>query len=430
MHRITTLLILLLLPLRLIGQSADVENYGEISVIPGQDYFELYHMLNSENAQDAYENFVGEFIDVDASSDTSLLRSGSSGDQLYSSRLKMMATEVQLPYNPIVKNYIDRYVRRGGTMEYVLGIGRYYFPIFEQILYEQGLPLELKMLPVIESALIPTARSHAAAVGLWQIILPTAKYYGLEINSFVDERQDPVKSTIAACKFLKDLYKIYGDWTLVIAAYNCGPGNVNKAMRAAGDVGTYWDIWEHLPRETRNYVPAYIAASYSYTFYKAHSLKPKEISIPLSVDTLTINRMVHFDQISTTIAISNDELRQLNPQYRIDIIPALQKPYTLVLPTNLIGDFIDHESDIYVKDSVYLKKYLQVSNLSQEKALEIASSTHSYPKGKKMTYKIRSGDTLGGIALKFNVKVSEIQKWNSLRGTNIRAGKTLIIYPR
>ncbi len=406
------------------AQSADTRDFGTIKVPSNSDYFELYCSLDADNAQNAYENFVGEFVELSLE-DCSFEKSEK--DSVYAQRLKMLATEVQLPYNPVVSRYMDVYSRKGGTMEHVLGMGQYYFPIFEQALYNYGLPLELKMLPVIESALIPVARSHASAVGLWQMMMATAKAYGLEITSFVDERQDPVKSTDAACRLLRDYYKIYGDWTLVIAAYNCGPGNVNKAMKRAGKVGTYWDIYDYLPRETRGHVPAFIGASYGYTFYKAHSLTPKEFTQALSVDTLMINRMVHFDQIATTIPITKEDLRVLNPQYRIDIIPALEKQYSLVLPTSLIDDFMDNELTIYSKDTAYLKKYLKVDNLTAAKAASIASGT---PNGESIRYKIKNGDSLGAIAQRYGVKVADIKRWNNLSSNNIRAGKYLTIYPK
>lgn len=411
------------------AQSADVKDYGKINVVSTEDYFEMYNALHTSNAQSAYERFVGEFINLDPSQ---TIPTDAVADKIYADRLKMMATEVQLPYNDIVRRYISIYTRKGGVMERVLGIGRYYFPIFEQALYDNGLPLELKMLPVIESALIPVAKSSASAIGLWQMMMPTAKYYGLEINSFVDERQDPVKSTEAACRFLKDLYRTYKDWTLVIAAYNCGAGNVNKAIKRAGQVGSYWDIWEYLPRETRNYVPAFIAATYGYTFHRAHDLNPVAITHPLAVDTLMINRMLHFDQISSTIPITTEELRTLNPQYRIDVIPAIDRQYSLVLPMSLIDDFIDAQDLIYGKDSIYLKKYLEVDNLSADKAENVASKTapayKNSTKGKKTTYKVKNGDTLGAIASKYSVKVAQIQTWNSIKGTSIRAGQSLTIY--
>lgn len=412
------------------AQTANIENFGQINIAAEpNDYFELFASLSSTTAEQAYDRYVGEFINIDESSP--VFSSGSSSDDnLYASRLRMMATEVQLPYNDVVRGYIRTYTRQGGTMESVLSMGRYYFPIFEEALYRNGLPMELKMLPVIESALIPAAKSHAAAIGLWQLMMPTAKYYGLEINSFVDERQDPRKSTEAACRYLKDLYKSYKDWTLVIAAYNCGPGNVNKAIKRAGSVGTYWDIWEYLPRETRGHVPAFIGASYGYTFYKAHNLNIREPKHTLAVDTVIIHRMMHLEQVSSTIDVSLDVLRALNPQYRIDVVPAIDKSYTLVLPEQMVGQFIDHENEIYSKDAVYLQKYLQMDNLSSKQAENLAAKVApAYPKG-KTTYKVRSGDTLGAIALKYGVKVSEIQKWNSLSGTNIRPGQNIVMYPK
>ncbi len=413
-----------------VAQTGDTENFGELKVVSSKDYDELYHSLNAKTAQEAYENFVGEFINFDQSE--SIGASNSELDSLYSRRLRMLATEIQLPYNPIVRSFIDRYIKRKSTMDYVLGMGKYYFPIFEQVLYENNLPLELKMVPVIESALIPTAKSGAAAVGLWQIMLATGKAYGLEINTFVDERQDPRRSSEAACLFLKDLYDMYGDWTLVIAAYNCGPGNVNKAIRlAGGNVRTYWDIWEYLPSETRNYVPTYIGATYGYTFHKSHNLEPREISLPLSVDTLHINKMLHFDQISSTIDITTEELRALNPQYRIDIIPAIERKYTLILPSNRIGDFIDNQNTIYSKDKIYLEKYLSIDNFSAEEALKVADMiAPSGFSGKKVVYTVKSGDTLGHIGERYNVRAADIRKWNSMKNSNLRIGQKLTIYPR
>ncbi len=408
------------------GQYADTDNYGTIKALSPESYAETIERLGSHTPKEAFDRWVGEFIDVEPVSTRGM--SKSELDALYSKRLKMMATEVQLPYNPIVRSYIERYSRKGGTMEAVLGLGRYYFPIFEQILFEHGLPLELKMLPVIESALVPVAKSHASAVGLWQMMMPTAKYYGLEINSFVDERQDPILASHAACNFLKDLYTIYKDWTLVIAAYNCGQGNVNKAMRNAGAVGSYWDIWEHLPRETRGYVPAFIAASYSYTFHKAHGLEPREIRHQVTVDTLMISRMLHFEQITSTIAVSMDEIRALNPMYRLDIVPAIDRQYPLVLPVSSIDDFIVHRDEILSKDSTYLRKYLEVDNFSIRKVESLAKG--GYQSGVRLTHKVASGETLGGIALKYNVSITDIQKWNNITGTNIRVGQQLSIIPK
>lgn len=429
MKKLLTVLSLTLVAMASFAQTASVKDFGKLNIAPEpNDYFDMFASLSAQTSADAYKRYVGEYINIDLNSPE--MSSAGSDDKMYAKRLRMLATEIQLPYNDVVRRYINLYTRRGGTMEHILGIGKYYFPIFEEALYRNGLPMELKMLPVIESALIPDARSSASAVGLWQMMILTAKYYGLEVNSFIDERQDPYKSTEAACRYLKDLYSRYGDWTLVIAAYNCGPGNVNKAIKRAGNsVGTYWDIWEYLPRETRNYVPAFIGASYGYTFHKAHDMTIRQPSHTLAVDTITITKMMHFEQISTTIGVGLDVIRALNPQYRIDVVPAIEKSYTIVLPQDAIDDFMDNEALIYAKDTLYLKKYLQLDNFSPARAEQIASnSLPSSQRGQKTTYKVKSGDSLGKIALKYDVKVSDIQKWNKIKGTNIRAGQSLVVY--
>lgn len=416
------------------GQLAATQQYGQLKVAPqSADYSVLLEAMQAKNTQTAYETFRREFVelsDADAAIDPRRV-SDPEADRIYTQRLRMMATEIQLPYNDIVQKYIELYTKPGGTMERVLGLAQYYFPIFEEALFRHGLPMEFKILPIIESALIPAAKSRAAAVGLWQMMILTGKYYGLEVSSFVDDRCDPVKSTEAACLFLKDLYRTYGDWTLVLAAYNCGPGNVNKAIRrAGGNVRNYWDIWEYLPRETRSYVPAFIGASYGYTFQKAHGMRVQSPSHPVAVDTVMVGKMMHFDQVSSTIDVSTETLRALNPQYRIDIIPAIGERYPLVLPTGTVGAFIDAESLIYAKDTTYLKKYLQIENFSATKAEDVAAKSNPGPstKRKSTTHTVKSGDVLGKIAGKYNVKVSDIQKWNKIKGTNIRAGQKLTIY--
>lgn len=412
------------------AQMASVLNYGQFKVSPqSMDYSELLHSLQAKNTQNAYERFKNEFVELPDNEILSNVKSDQLMDDMYSKRLKMMATEIQLPYNNVVRRYIDLYTRNGGTMEWILGAARYYFPIFEEALFRHGLPMELKILPVIESALIPAAKSSASAVGLWQMMIRTGKYYGLEVTSFVDDRCDPVKSSDAACRYLKDLYRTYGDWTLALAAYNCGPGNVNKAiLRAGGSVKNYWDIWEFLPRETRSYVPAFIGASYGYTFQKAHSMNIKTPAFPMAVDTVMVGRMMHFNQVASTIDVPIDVLRALNPQYRIDIIPAIEQRYPLILPTAMVGKFIDAEADIYAKDTTYLKKYLEVENFSASKAESVASKSNPSSQAGKTTYKVKSGDFLGKIADKYNVRVSDIQKWNKMKGTNLRIGQSLTIY--
>lgn len=411
------------------AQTGDVNRYGQFkSNRSVQTYDSLLMQLNQRNSQEAYERFYNEFIDIKTDN---VNTKDVTGNNIYEKRLKLMATEIQLPYNHVVNSYINIYTRKG-MIENILGRAQYYFPLFEEALYRHNLPMELKMLPVVESALIAKARSHASAVGLWQFMAATGKSYGLEINSFVDERCDPVKSTEAACLFLKDLYNIYNDWTLAIAAYNCGPGRVNKALARAKDATNYWEIYEYLPSETRGYLPAFIAASYAYTYHKAHGMSPAPISHPMAVDTVMIDRMLHLEQVSSTLNVPIEVLRDLNPQYRIDIIPAIAKKYPLVLPQKEVSKFIQQQPDIYAKDTVFLAKYLDVKNLDD--AQKVANNSGAVAKGSgngtKINYKIKSGDTLGSIARRHGVKVSDLQKWNGLKNSNIRAGKNLVIYKK
>ncbi len=416
------------------AQTGDTRAFGmlALNVLSASTYDSLLANYTRQNVVDSYDTFVNEFIDVDLDQ---VDMSGALPDAVYAERLKMMATEVQLPYNEIVKKYILLYTKKGGVMERVLGLAQYYFPIFEEALYRYKLPMELKMLPVIESALIPRAESHASAVGLWQFMLRTGKYYGLEINSFVDERCDPVKSTEAACKYLKDMYKIYGDWTLVIASYNCGAGNVNKALERyrtshrGEEAKTYWDIYEYLPRETRGYIPAFIAASYAYTYYKAHNLNPTIPWHPLATDTVHVNRLMHLEQVASTLNIPIEVLRGLNPQYTVDVIPAKTQTYVLTLPQEYTTSYIREQPEIFGKDSLYLAKYLNISNLSQEQLTASSSRNATSSKGTKITYKIKSGDILGRIAARYHVTVKQLMTWNNIKNERaLRPGQTLVIY--
>ena len=300
-------------------------------------------------------------------------------------------------------------------------------PIFEEELDRGGLPEELKIMPIIESVLNPTIHSRAGAAGMWQFMLRTGKSYGLESNTFVDERYDPVKSTQAACRLLKDYYRLYGDWTLVIAAYNCGPGNVNKAIKRVPGAKTYWDIYEYLPKETRGYIPSFIGMTYAYTFHKAHGIEPVAPPHPIVTDTLHVGRMLHFEQISSTVDIPIEVIRDLNPQYKMDIIPAKEKTYTLVLPVKDISAFIDKEQEIYAKDTVYLKKYigtdLSALNIDENNA-KAPTKGSSAPTG--TTYKVRSGDNLGSIAAKYHVTVKQLMQWNGISDPRkLRAGQTI-----
>ena len=279
----------------------------------------------------------------------------------YIERLSRIPTVMEMAYNDVVQKFIDRYSGRlRRSISYMLGASNFYMPIFEEALEMYQLPLELKYLPIIESALNPTAVSRVGASGLWQFMIGTGKQYGLQVNSLVDERRDPVKSSYAAARYLKDLYKIFGDWNLVIAAYNCGPENINKAIRranattakapegeAAPVIKDYWHIYPYLPRETRGYVPAFIAANYIMTYYSQHNICPMSTRLPAKTDTVMVSRNLHLEQVAEVVGINIDLLRSLNPMYRRDVIPGATEPYALRLPQTEVGKFIDMEDSVY-----------------------------------------------------------------------------------
>lgn len=382
-----------------------------------QPYDSLVVALQEEKARRAFDNFFNDFINIEQVECVE----GQLPDSVYEARLKMILSPIRMSYNDIVKRYIITYTtKRRTTMENILGRSQYYFPMIEEELDKAGLPIELRMLPVIESALSPTAVSRAGATGLWQFMYTTGKVYGLEINSFIDQRRDPVLSTKAACRFLKDLYDIYGDWTLALAAYNCGPGNVNKAIRRAGSTAEdFWDIYPYLPAETRGYVPSFIAATYAYTFHFHHNIVPAESALPLATDTVMVRRPMHFEQISSTIEMPCEVIRALNPQYKIDIIPATGKSYALTLPSGEVGRFLDNEEAINAKDTVYLAQYLKPSSNPAKQVFALDS----------FSYKVKSGDTLSGIAKKHNVTVSQLMKWNNIKNSHtLRIGQKIEIY--
>ena len=331
-------------------------------------------------------------------------------DSVYIERLSKLPTLIDMPYNSIVKKYISLYAEnRRKLVESVLGFGTYYFPIFEAALEKEGLPLELKYLPVIESALRPNAVSRAGAAGLWQIMPITAKGLGVEVNSLVDDRRSPIKSSEAATKYLKDLYNIYNDWSLAIAAYNCGPGNVNKAIIRSGGKRDFWGIYHHLPQETRGYVPAFIAANYIMTYYEEHNICPVAAEIPLATDTIVINNRINLQQISAVLNTPIEMLRELNPQYRNDIVPGNIKPYHLRLPVQLIYAYINSQDSI----SNYRQEYF-----ARQKTVEPAKLEYGY-------HKIRSGETLSTIAKKYHTTVTKLKELNGMKNSNIRAGQSI-----
>ena len=343
-------------------------------------------------------------------------------DSVYIDRLSRMPTVMEMPYNEIVRKFIDMYAGRlRNQVAFMLSACNFYMPIFEEALDAYGLPLELKYLPIIESALNPSAVSRAGACGLWQFMLATGKIYGLESNSLVDERRDPIKATWAAARYLKDMYDIYKDWNLVIAAYNCGPGNVNKALARAGEKSrTFWDIYDYLPRETRGYVPAFIGASYAYAYHRQHGIELTEAPIPLATDTVRIDRIMHLQQIASTIDVPIETLRQLNPQYKLDIIPATTKPYTLVLPQRSLTQYVANEPAILAKDSLYLKEYINPANLDKKR--QERSGT---------VYTVKKGDTLGAIARRYRVTTAQLMRWNNIKSAHkLRIGQRLRIEGR
>lgn len=375
----------------------------------------LVAVWRERQRHDAYDEFFERYVLADSVATTGAA-SDTAADSLYAGRLRALVSPVPLSYNEVVKGYIARYTsRRDGLISRILGLSKYYFPLIEEELLKADLPVELRALPIIESALLPGATSRAGAAGLWQFMPTTGKSYGLEVNSLVDERRDPVRSTQAACRYLKDLYAIYHDWTLAIAAYNCGPGNVNRAIARSGGK-TFWEIYDYLPRETRGYVPAFIGASYAYAYHRLHDIEPAEAPIPLSVDTVHVDRLMHFGQIASTIEVPVETLRLLNPQYKLDVIPATTKTYALVLPQRNIADYIAREEEIRGKDSLYLKEFLDPANLSRKRT-EAPGGTY---------YRIKSGDTLGAIARRYRVSTAQLMRWNGIKDARkLRIGQRI-----
>jgi len=348
-------------------------------------------------------------------------------DSVYIRRLQSMQSAVSLSYNNTVKNFITMYtVRKPKQVAIMLGLGNYYFPMFEEALAKYGLPMELKYLPIIESALNPGANSVASAVGLWQFMYSTGKMYKLEISTFVDERRDPLKASDAAARYLRDLYNIYKDWHLVIAAYNCGPGNVNKAIKRCGDAKDYWKIYYRLPKETRGYVSAFIAANYVMNFYQSHNIFPKSPDFPIITDTLMVNDYLHFNQISEVIGIPVEQIRSLNPQYRRDIIPASKdKAYSLVLPQDEVSAYLENELTIHDHRRSEFFPNNQIINPQNS----YANQSPSDIKGRdKLTYNVKSNDNLGLISAWFRVRISDLKYWNKMRKNFLRVGQKLVVY--
>ena len=347
-------------------------------------------------------------------------------DTVYEHRLSKINSVINLPFNNIIRNHIEVYtIRQREKFCAVLGLKDYYFPMIEDVFDSYGLPAEFKYMAVIESALNPNAvNGRSGAAGMWQFMYSTGRLYGLTINSVVDERKDPVKATHAAARYIKDLYDIYKDWVLVIAAYDCGPGNVNKAIKRSGNNKDYWKIYYNLPRETRGYIPQYIAAAYAVTYYQEHNLQPLPLNIPVATDTIMVNKDIHLAQISEVMNIPLGELQALNPQYRTGLVPGSSKPQSLTLPMNHLGDFIDLTDTIrHYKPDVYLNKVTRIADPTR------STYINTDIKGKtKLIYTVKDGDNIGFIAEWYKVGLSDLRNWNNIYRNNIRVGQKLVVY--
>lgn len=369
-----------------------------------------------------YEKYFNSYVYASEKIDT-LIKSNNL-DSIYIERLNALMSPIPLEYNSEVRTAITRYTSK--EFAKIMGYAYYYFPMLEEELTIAGIPVELRTLAIVESGLNPIAASRAGAKGLWQFMPSTGKEYGLEINSLVDERCNPRLATRAACRYLKSMYDIYGDWTLAIASYNCGPGNVNKAIvRAGGDpqnyTGSFWDVYEGLPRETRNYVPLYMGATYAFAYHKAHDMKLPTPPMPLAVDTVMITRPLHLEQVSSTIDVSLEMLQMLNPEYILSIVPATTKAYPLTLPTERVTDFIINQDSIFAKDSLYLGDYVVQANL-EKKRYEAPPATY---------HVVKKGDTLGGIASKYGRTVKQLMSWNGLKNANsLSIGQRIRVSPQ
>ena len=373
----------------------------------------LHRQVNADNNNESY--------DMDSVHFTSNV-----SDEILQSRLESMNSFITLPYNETVRNYMVLYSEKMPTkMSNIMSLCQYYMPIFEETFSKYDLPDELKYVAIIESALNPVAVSRAGAKGMWQFMTKTAKSYGLEINSFVDERLDPFKASDAAARYLEDSYRLFGDWNLAISSYNCGPGNVNKAIRRSGS-RDFWSVYDYLPRETRGYVPAFVGAMYAIKYSKEYGLAANGVQMPVQVDTFEIRKNLHFEQISDLVGISVQELENLNPQYIKDVIPGDSKPYILRIPFNYTSAFIANEDSIYThRASELLNPQTLLSSKPSQRETRSGSSSSS---STRIAYKVRSGDNLGKIAARHHVTVNQIKSWNHLKSTTIRVGQTLYIY--
>ena len=363
--------------------------------------------------------------ELDAYNMDSIHFTSSVSDSVLLGRLERMNSFITLPFNQTVRNYIVLYSEKmPAKMKSMLGLCEYYMPIFEETFNKYNLPDELKYMAIIESALNPTAVSRAGAKGMWQFMLRSAKLYGLEINSYVDERLDPFKSADAAARYLEDSYKMFGDWSRAISSYNCGAGNVNKAIRRCGGKRDFWSVYDYLPRETRGYMPAFVGAMYAINYSKELGLVPDSSPLPAQVDTFLIRKNLHFGQIHELVGIPIEVLESMNPQYIRDIIPGNSKEYILRIPYSYSGEFIAHEDSLYTYKKDF---YFDPQTLTPSKTTR-STPAASGNGGGTIVYKVKSGDSLGKIAKKYHVTVKQLKQWNKLRSDVVRIGQRITIY--
>jgi len=406
----------------LLDEGNGVEVLNEEESQPGFDFPEALTDANLDSLMNLYMSKTYLSTDNDCQM---LSENPDFSREVYIDRLKRMPTIMEMTYNDVVRSCIDRYmVRLRRQVSYMLGAANFYMPIFEQALDTYQLPLELKYLPIIESALNPTAVSRVGATGLWQFMLATGKAYGLEVTSLTDDRRDPVKSSYAAARYLRDLYLIFGDWNLVIAAYNCGPENINRAIRRSGGKRDYWEIYPYLPKETRGYVPAFIAANYAMTYYCEHGICPMQSKLPAKTDTVMVDRNIDFAKVADVCNIDIDMIRSLNPVYRKDIIPGYSTPSPLRLPLSDVSRFIDMEDSIYAMTS---KNELKRDEVEVEEQPEVVKPTrqNNLNQSRAVYVTVRRGDSLGVIARRNGTTVTKIKRLNGLRSNTIRPGQRL-----
>ncbi len=398
-----------------------LSQYANDSTIVLPESFETDTQKMMENWY--LQNYTALDADVDRKPDAEV------SDEEITRRLAAIPTTIELPFNSIVRAYIDAYTQKNRRLvENMLGMSLYYMPIFEQALERENIPMELKYLPVIESAMNPDAVSRSGATGLWQLMLPTARGFGMEVNTLVDERRDPVASSATAAKLLRQLYDIYHDWSLAIAAYNCGPGNVNKALRrSTAEKKDFWAIYPYLPKETRGYVPCFIAATYVMTYYKHHNISPALAKKPILTDSVHVNRRVHFQQISDVLQIPVEELKVLNPQYRQECIPGDLRPYPLVLPANQTYSYIMSEDAICASNADLYARRLTVEPSTGEVAAEASTDGKDgewVTTEKVLYHKVRKGETMSSIAKKYGISLWSLKHANGNIRT-ARRGQTL-----